>query len=963
MLVSLIKNLPIKHASHPSCRRMKMLFFCVFLVSIYRVHAQLNITAQTYFNPITNTLSVRQTLQYKNTNQDTLHALYFNDWLNAFKNKTSPLGKHFSSIYVKQFRFSKLKERGETRIDFIGTSNEIAYQWIRLKKHPDIVKVILPKPLLPGATTTVKLRYTVRVPEDKFTGFGRGADGNYNLRYWLITPAVYKHGWQLYSNEDLNDQFRPACTVQLVFRLPDDYQIASGLTQQVLHDKDWYYKRVLLTGTNQTNFKLALTKVQDSVFHSYKTPYATVVTDIGNDKVPKDVKTTTINRILRFLQNRLGVYPHAKIFVTKADYKDSPIYGLNQLPSFIRPFPDGFQYDLEMMKTLTHKYLRTTLMLNPRKEAWLSQAIEIDLLMDYVNTFYPNTKLLGELSKVIGIRWSHLADLPFNAQYAFFFMNMNRLNLDQPLSMSRDSLVKFNQEIANPYKAGVGFKYLEDFLGEEAVKKSIKIFYQKYALKKRVHPQDFKRILEKNASKNIDWFFTEYVHTNVRLDFTIKKVTQIGDSLRVVIKNKEPNNMPVSLYGLHHKKVVAKYWVENTRGQASITIPKQDITKLALNYKGIIPEINQRNNSKNLRGLFNKPLQLRLIKDVEDPHYTQFFLMPEFAYNLYDGFTMGTRISNQAILRKRFTYHITPQYGFRSRALVGKLAFSYNQQFRNQNLSNIVYGLSANRFSYAHNLFYYRISPFVTFEWRHRDLRNRERQYLSARAISVHRQQSPLVNLTEKPNYKVLDLQYTYSDRGLVNTFASTVDYQLADKFSKVSLTAKYRKLFLNNWQLEFRLFAGAFLFNHTDATSHYFSFGLDRPSDYLFDYNYYGRSESSGLFSQQFIESEGGFKSKINPGFANRWLVTFNTSVSLWRDLLYIYGDVGMIKNAYIPVKTRFDSGVRLSIVQDYFELFFPVYSSLGWEVGQPHYDQKIRFIVTLDFDTLMGLFERTYY
>src|SRR5699024_11087107 len=138
-----------------------------------------------------------------------------------------------------------------------------------------------------------------------------------------------------------------------------------------------------------------------------------------------------------------------------------------------------------------------------------------------------------------------------------------------------------------------------------------------------------------------------------------------------------------------------------TRGQASITIPKQDITKLALNYKGIIPEINQRNNSKNLRGLFNKPLQLRLIKDVEDPHYTQFFLMPEFAYNLYDGFTMGTRISNQAILRKRFTYHITPQYGFRSRALVGKLAFSYNQQFRNQNLSNIVYGLSANRFSYA----------------------------------------------------------------------------------------------------------------------------------------------------------------------------------------------------------------------------------------------------------------------
>jgi hypothetical protein len=41
------------------------------------------------------------------------------------------------------------------------------------------------------------------------------------------------------------------------------------------------------------------------------------------------------------------------------------------------------------------------------------------------------------------------------------------------------------------------------------------------------------------------------------------------------------------------------------------------------------------------------------------------------------------------------------------------------------------------------------------------------------------------------------------------------------------------------------------------------FSYAADRPTDYLFDYNYLGRSESTGLYSQQFILAEGGFKSK----------------------------------------------------------------------------------------------------
>jgi hypothetical protein len=51
---------------------------------------------------------------------------------------------------------------------------------------------------------------------------------------------------------------------------------------------------------------------------------------------------------------------------------------------------------------------------------------------------------------------------------------------------------------------------------------------------------------------------------------------------------------------------------------------------------------------------------------------------------------------------------------------------------------------------------------------------------------------------------------------------------------------------FENNRQVSLRIYAGTFLYNNSN--SDFFSFALDRPTDYLFDYGYYGRSESSGF-------------------------------------------------------------------------------------------------------------------
>ena len=113
---------------------------------------------------------------------------------------------------------------------------------------------------------------------------------------------------------------------------------------------------------------------------------------------------------------------------------------------------------------------------------------------------------------------------------------------------------------------------------------------------------------------------------------------------------------------------------------------------------------------------------------------------------------------------------------------------------------------------------------------------------------------------------------------------------------------------------------------------------------------------------SQQFIFAEGGFKSQLEPAFANQWMTTVNASTTIW-NWIFAYGDAGLVQNKNESTKFLYDNGIRLNLVEEYFELFFPIYSSKGFELEQPNYEENIRFIVTLDTQTLLGLFKRKWY
>ena len=109
-------------------------------------------------------------------------------------------------------------------------------------------------------------------------------------------------------------------------------------------------------------------------------------------------------------------------------------------------------------------------------------------------------------------------------------------------------------------------------------------------------------------------------------------------------------------------------------------------------------------------------------------------------------------------------------------------------------------------------------------------------------------------------------------------------------------------------------------------------------------------------------MKNLGGFKSKLDTGYANQWITTLNGSASIWK-YVQAYGDIGFIKNKFQSPEFVYDSGVRLNLITDYLEVYFPLYSNLGWEISQPQYSQKIRFILTADPFSILELFRRKWY
>ncbi|MCH2033400.1 MAG: aminopeptidase [Tenacibaculum sp.] len=901
------------------------------------------------------TLHVEQKITFHNKTKRNLKNIYLHNWANSFKGNETPLGKRLIEDYKMDFYFAEENERGFSKIHSLKSgTNELDFQ--ELNNQSDVIEIQLNSELAPKDSIQINAKYSVKIPKVQFTGYGRTQNG-YHLRFWYLTPAVYQNGWQVMSNLNMDDLFEDVANFKMDIKLPKKYYLQSNLYQYhtVTEKTNDYY----LIGNQRKDIILNINSNQQR-FKTFKLKERVIKTDIYNSKIEYNATNDIIKRQITFIENYIGKHPHTEILVDANTVNKNSLRDLYGIPDWLKPYPENFKWETRFFKALVSKYVDDVLLFNKRNDYWLTEGIQTFLMMEYINKYYPDVTVFGRFSNLWGFRKYNLAKLKQNDKYPFLYQFSARRFFDQALTTPADSLSNFNRKVVSPYKAGLGMRYLQDFIGDNSLTTSFKKFYKNHRLK-ITNSAAFEKVIMENTDKDLNWFFNDYVKTSKKIDYKIKKVKFLKneDSVEVTIKNKRNITAPVSLYTVKDKQIKSKVWVTDVDSTKTVKLKADGYNKLALNYEQIYPEYNSLNNFKNINNsIISKPLQFRFLKDIEDPYYNQIFYNPNVKYNLYDGIILGVNFNNRPVIKHNFEFSLTPNYAFKSQNLTGSFSFAYDQFFEKTKIYKIRYGIAGSNFHYAPELSYNTFYPFISIQFKRNTLRDVGTKSILSRIVYVNREIQPTQQAIESDRYSIVNFRYIYSQPNVIRRLQYAVNAELGNNFTKLSTDIRYLKFFDKERSFNLRFFGGVFLTNSSEGD--YFSFGLNRSSDYLFEQNLFGRSENTGLFSQQFVISDGGFKSFYNqPSFANQLMLSANTSVSIWR-WVEAYNDAAILKSKNENPRFFYENGIRLNFVPNILELYFPVYTNEGFEVTDRAYPSKIRFVITSSLDRIYNFIRR---
>ena len=898
-------------------------------INSYNIEAKLNSEDKT--------LTVSQIMKFKNTSNISLNKIVLEDWANSYVDNRTSLAKRISDEYSRSFTFATKKQRGSTQIKSI-TSNNIE-SWRKSEKTSDIINIYLKKELKKGESIEIEINYQVKLPDSKFTGYGFD-NSNYYLKNWIIVFSnISESEWYSQSNLNLNDQSLKKSRYEMKVSFDKNYYLFSNLKinkTEVLTDT----KNIYLSGSDINDVKIDL--LIDENYRNFQNINNEIETDIFEISSLKEAEKK-ITRVNNFVKDYFNDNSDLKLLVPKKDYDSNPFYGLNQLPSFISPFSDEFLEEIVFLKSFTINYLNQKLNLNRRESHWIYKGLEIYIIDKYINDFYPKVRFIGRLSGISFLKNYEISKMNFNDLFLNYSEYVQRLNLHQADDQSSEYLTRINHDIASPYHSGVGLKYLENLIGENNLRDLI------LKISSIDSREDLNNLFLNYEKRDLNWFIEDYIGNRQSIDLKLRKVNK----KEILIEEKNNISIPYSIGYLKNDSIIQNIDFEEYK---KIKIPNIDFDYIVINPKISLPELNKSNNwiynNSNL-----KPLKIKFIGDLENPKFKTLFLRPEVTYNLYDGVSPGINLLNKGLKNKLFNFEIFTQYASKEDALVGSLNLKYQLNNELKDNYSTIFNLFYTSNHYKENLRYQVFSPSVRINFRdNKNLRSKVKKSISLSLFNVNKD-SDIQNNNLLDKYSIYNLGYYYSDIGIIKYLKSSINTEFSDNFGKINFVFDYRRLFKSNRQFQARLYLGKFFWNNDEFDN--FNYNLGRSGGYLFLDNYLGRSESTGLLSQQFIMAGGGFKSFFEDPTTNNFMLSTNLNIGIWK-WVEGYLDLGMLKDSKEDSRYFYGTGLRLNLLPDFFELYLPISSSNGFELNDFRYRNKIRFIVSYNLESLGNLFSR---
>lgn len=963
---------------------------------------EVNYKIKVSLNDVKNELSASEEIVYINNSANDLHYIYFHLWPNAYKNQQTALARQLLQNGETAFYFSKPEERGYIdSLDFKVDGKSVKVE--PDSEHTDICKLILSEPLHKGASVTITTPFHVKLPSARFSRLGHDGQAYY-ITQWYPKPAVYDaEGWHPIPYLNQGEFYSEFGSFDVSITLPKNYLLAAtGDRIDAADEEKWLDEKVKETEdlvksnklydhrsafpasdaqTKTVRFKQS--RVHDFAWFADKR-FHVLRDHINLINSPREVSTWIF-----FTDNEASLWKDALEYVNDAtlfysfnngDYPYNHVTAIDgviaagggmEYPNITVIGESGNKFVLEttIVHEVGHNWFYGILGSNERRFPFMDEGINSFYEMRYIQQKYPEKKLTDLLGRDSTFRLFGLNRFKQKAYYRLSYLLAARRNTDQPIGLPSDLFTDYNYGAIVYCKTALVFDYLMNSVGSEKFDEAMHFYYEHWKFKHPT-PLNLRSTLEYYCSTKLDWFENDLINTDKKLDYKITKSKKLpGGGYEVTLKNKGRVVGPLMLSGLKDKRIVGDIWYNGFEGKKVIEFPPSGVDEFRIDAYNIMPDVRPSNNTMKTKGLFRQlePLQLNLIGKLDDPTRTQLNFIPIGGYNTYNKLMLGLAFYNYSLLQKRFEYTLAPMYAFGSNTPVGFADLTFHitpdklfQQvdlgvryksfaYDYANPKNYYPGESRKeKFAYNYN----KIEPFVKFNFKKKNLRSRIDQSLSLRSVILREDQDvsytdtlPLKSPKFSSNWNYInEAVYNFSNTRAINPFGFKVNLQQNNDFAKVSLTAHYSVTFRDNHSLDIRFFGGTFLGGNNKGPYRFRASGYSGYQDYMYDYNFIGRSEFSGLPFAQFAEEDGALKVWTPLGQSSTWLTGLNVkSPKFFRLPVKLFADVVVCDGQFLNSgKVLYDAGFEISLWKDIFEIYMPLL-----------YNKDIRDALTLNGKT----------
>ena len=951
---------------------------------------QVNYKIDVALNDKEHTLEGFEKLQYFNNSPDTLKFIWFHLWPNAYKNDKTAFSEQFLTNDRTDFYFSNKEERGYiNRLDF--RINDLS---VKTEDHPqyiDIVKLILPQPLAPGASIDINTPFHVKLPKNFSRGGHTGQ--SYQLTQWYPKPAVYdSKGWHPIPYLDQGEFYSEFGNFEVKITVPENYAVAATGELQNEEEKKWLLNRAVGAGykvQSVTNKKQpAIASKKQTPAHKvqstkYKKSPTTNLSAVALAKVDNKQPATNTRQQVTSNQQPATISPEA------GQQLKTLIYKQNNVHDFAWFADKRFIVKHDTMQLASGKVIEAFAFYLPSDAVVWKNAISF-------------------IKKSVRTRSQWVGEYPYNTVTAIEAKMGFDGGMEYPTITSISPAADEN-ELEGTIEHEVGHNWFYGIIGSNErnhpwMDEGINSFYDA-RYEKEINKKE-----DGQATKERFLAIAETEHNDQPIETVSEAFTELNYDLVAYYKtNKWMQLLQKELGREVFDKAMQEYF---KRWQFKHPYP-EDFRKVMEEVSGksldnVFSLLSQKGslNKKpiNKTNLVVLPASYKSINKLLKTGNKIILFSPIAGINYYDKLMIGAAITNYLPPSGNFRFLLAPLYSTGAKTITGLGRLSYHwfpkSIFERAELFVAASKFTTNNFTDDYgeklNTGFTKVVPGLRLTAKENNPLSTVRKYIQWKTFLISEESlrfktdsvitpgnppdtAVYNNASKKSESRYLNqLKLVVENTRALYPYSAELQIDQGKGFVRTAFTGNYYFNYSKTGGANVRVFAGKFFYTGNKAENpfetypyHFNMSGARGEDDYTYSEYFIGRTEQLFWRSQQLAIRDGGFKVGTDllaarTGRTDDWLIASNftttvpdninpLSVLPFKIPLKAFFDVGTYADAWKKdagvTKFLFDAGLQVSLFKNVLNIYVPLIYSKVYSDYFKSYKPDTKFLRNISF------------